>query len=443
MKEIITKLKKAAQDWWRKHRERIRELFFKALKFCWNFGMSLIIFVAFLGIVVLPFMDECFTKWTALIVWIVSGVIVVACDIALTVKVRTRIVSDKDLTGFGDLYDVFSSGGSTVLLPVFGTFLVTRYFQTSYNWWWGAAVILLVIAIVGPLKMYQLVRIFTDYPKERMQQIKKALVKTLLFYIIVDVFYIAAFNGWNIAFFIFGIIALSIQLANVSTSFLKQNLKLKLFLAHDFIVAILLTIYLIYSIPNADLKEIVLAIVSAVYGGFIALVGVAWTIKDGQHRDADAKRLEKMPYLKVDFGDFELKDKNGKDRFADRYLDIEKSDNESFSFGMHGIVIANIGLGMATNLAYNWKDNGEIDNTGLPLLLIRCDETLKQNIQFMAEKVDQGSKTLRKMLQFSFDDILGNHYIQNLDVIFEISHESIAISGIEMYAPEYVEEDRK
>lgn len=47
----------------------------------------------------------------------------------------------------------------------------------------------------------------------------------------------------------------------------------------NFLIGIGLSIYLIYIIPNNDVRTITIPIVAAVYGGFITLIGVAWTIK--------------------------------------------------------------------------------------------------------------------------------------------------------------------
>lgn len=440
MKKLFAKIKDAVHLWWNKYKERIIGVTLKVLKVAWHFIKSMSILIPSLGVVVLPFLDKYFTKWISLVCWTLCGAIIVIFDLVQTSRIRSRITCSEDIKSFGDLFDVFSCGGSAVLTPVFGTFLITRHFETSYNWWWGAAIILLVTAFVGSLKLYQVVKVFTDYPKEQMKQIRAALVKTSLFYIIVDVFYISAFNGWKVAFFIFGIVALSIQLANVSTSFLRQNIKLKAFLVHDFIVAIFLTIYLIYSIPNADLKAIVLAIVSAIYGGFIALVGVAWTIKEGQHRESESKRLEKMPYLKVEFGKWITSDKSGRDRLFDKLLVVEHSEPEDCVTGGQSIHVTNIGLGMATNLFYDWKDNSNKNHTSNSSRLLRCDDSFDENIIFNANRDECENRVVEKPLLFEFDDLLGNHYSQELMVTFEIHPSYIKVLSIEMHAPEFHEE---
>ena len=57
----------------------------------------------------------------------------------------------------------------------------------------------------------------------------------------------------------------------------------------DFVLGVGLSIYLIYIIPNEGLQNIIIPIVSAVYGGLLTLVGVAWTIKKS---DSDRKQEE-------------------------------------------------------------------------------------------------------------------------------------------------------
>ena len=76
-------------------------------------------------------------------------------------------------------------------------------------------------------------------------------------------------------------------------------------LLQDFLVGVALTVYLIYIIPGKtmeingvvvidnSLREIITTIVSAVYGGLLTLVGVAWTIRKGDDdRRQDIARIE-------------------------------------------------------------------------------------------------------------------------------------------------------
>ncbi len=71
---------------------------------------------------------------------------------------------------------------------------------------------------------------------------------------------------------------------SLTIAFLRKsdkNTVLDFSLIFDFLFGIGLTIYLIYLIPNTltNLQTIVTAIVAAIYGGLLTLVGVAWTIR--------------------------------------------------------------------------------------------------------------------------------------------------------------------
>ena len=73
----------------------------------------------------------------------------------------------------------------------------------------------------------------------------------------------------------------------------------KLGLLQDFIVGLVITVYLIYIIPEEfkTLQTIITAVVAAVYGGLLTLTGVAWTIKQSIVVRHDNMRLENVPYL--------------------------------------------------------------------------------------------------------------------------------------------------
>ena len=54
------------------------------------------------------------------------------------------------------------------------------------------------------------------------------------------------------------------------------------FFVLDIICMLSLIVYLIYTIQDIDLRNIILTIVSAIIGGILTLAGVAWTIKYGE-----------------------------------------------------------------------------------------------------------------------------------------------------------------
>lgn len=115
----------------------------------------------------------------------------------------------------------------------------------------------------------------------------------------------------------------------------------KIGLLQDFLLGIGFTIYLLYIIPFPLLQEVMIPIVSAVYGGLITLVGVAWTIKktEKDRKEDEMKKAEPMfsfsmlygeafanNYSKICFSSYEL-DKNYN---CESFVVIENSIQSSF-----------------------------------------------------------------------------------------------------------------
>lgn len=111
-----------------------------------------------------------------------------------------------------------------------------------------------------------------------------SLIKNTCFYWLLGAFHLCAIFSVLLWTFIFGGIAMVIIFYNLANAFVRQNERgntlNKIGLLQDFIVGIILTVYLIYIIPEKieGLQTIVTAIVAALYGGLLTLVGVAWTI---------------------------------------------------------------------------------------------------------------------------------------------------------------------
>lgn len=126
-----------------------------------------------------------------------------------------------------------------------------------------------------------------------------------LFYWFLGAFHLCAiFNvlAWT---FIFGGISMIIIFYNLANVFINKvgtsKTLNKLGLLQDFIVGLVITVYLIYIIPEEfkSLQTIITAVVAAVYGGLFTLVGVAWTIRKGDEERKEKERKLHVPYLKL------------------------------------------------------------------------------------------------------------------------------------------------
>lgn len=163
-------------------------------------------------------------------------------------------------------------------------------------WWeWMIFAIVLVIVPFGVngLKKLAFSKITPTKEQERYAR-NKAVLYTAFFWLC-DLFGMS-FIIDNIACrFAFGIMVMICIFANLAVQPVvgAKGFLLKLGLIGDFLCGVGFSIYLIYIIPNKDLRTVVLAIVAAVYGGMMTLVGVAWTIKKGdKDRKDDMQRIE-------------------------------------------------------------------------------------------------------------------------------------------------------
>lgn len=143
-------------------------------------------------------------------------------------------------------------------------------------------------------------------------------------------FYLAWFNDWIECQFILGVAILAVTLLSLAKTFSSQDDKhpsLKGFMVFDLLLGLGLTIYLLYIIPDKELQTVAISITAAVYGGFITLVGVAWTI-----RKSDADRLkEEIAKNKPVFTFGTVYEKRTQNNF-DKDCSPSKASQEAFTY---------------------------------------------------------------------------------------------------------------
>ncbi len=170
--------------------------------------------------------------------------------------------------------------------------------------------------------------------------------KLIFFYWSCDLFYMSCFIDNLVCKFIFGGIAMIIIFMNLTDAFIAPKDKRSGFekygMLQDFLIGVGLTIYLIYIIPNSDIKEVVIPTVAAVYGGLITLVGVAWTIKksDKDRKEDEEKKvrpifsynmLRKEPLLETVVQKICMSDVLEKDLYTcEAFVELENSEFSMF-----------------------------------------------------------------------------------------------------------------
>lgn len=196
------------------------------------------------------------------------------------------------------------------------------------DWQWVifAIIALAVFTLFGHVGRY--VKRKGKWTKEQERAIKVNAIKYMFFYVLCDLFYMSFIVDNVFLRYIFGVLILLIVLYNLTMAFLSKvtkNTLQRIGILQDFIIGIVLTIYLIYIIPGKQveingvvtldnsLRDIITTIVAAVYGGLFTLIGVAWTIRKGDvDRNKELARIEKerkeedrkkhVPYLKIVIG---------------------------------------------------------------------------------------------------------------------------------------------
>ena len=189
--------------------------------------------------------------------------------------------------------------GSLIIIAVYlGATLPLCFFVTAFTWYWFVFGLIAVVVPVGLLSYKILMEARGNYTREQKNNASLYIGKSILLYWLFDLTYMAIFNHWLIWIYIFGVLSVIIVLLNVARSFLSDIKLPPFFLVFDFLLAIALSVYLIYLIPDADVKEVLIPVIAAVYGGLITLVGVLLTIKENEKRHKrENNKIEIFKYM--------------------------------------------------------------------------------------------------------------------------------------------------
>lgn len=117
----------------------------------------------------------------------------------------------------------------------------------------------------------------------------------ILFLYLWNFFYLSfLINNLPMRFIIGGLILL-ITFYNVSRLFIKGNFVSNFLLVSEFIIGIVLSVYLIYIIPNSQLQTIIISVAAAIFGGLLTLAGVGKTIQKAERDKKEEERKKVKP----------------------------------------------------------------------------------------------------------------------------------------------------
>lgn len=252
------------------------------------------------------------------------------------------------------------------------------------------------------------------------KQIKTANCKSfllILYYWLIDLFYMSCFISSILWQFIFGGAIMLIIFMDLAQSFSYPNNKTSLnkwVMLQNFLIGIGLSIYLIYIIPNDDVRTITIPIVAAVYGGFITLIGVAWTIKksDFDRKEDEIKKARPLVFV---FDPRTINTSMGKPIY--KYLFSEKNGGtlkkagiNNFSYCIRAIYLNNSDYSHAALWGFRINDDIHIYDIGQ---VIPKNAFVEMNSDY---KFTYNSEI--KYVALLLKDMLDNIY--ELEVNFEI-----------------------
>ena len=152
----------------------------------------------------------------------------------------------------------------------------------------------------------------------------------------------------------------------------------------------------------------------------------------------ETKRLEHMPYMQVSFGEWKTSDERGS-YFPNMWLNINRTaDNHASSSGM-SIDVTNIGLGLAVNIKCKWISAGIEQEQHLSASLLKRGECCNSTFIISAAIPEKEPQYADTSLIICFDDFLGNHYEQTVDISFQIHPHHISLVQYSTKPPKYIE----
>lgn len=152
----------------------------------------------------------------------------------------------------------------------------------------------------------------------------------------------------------------------------------------------------------------------------------------------ETKRLEHMPYMQVSFGEWINNGEQGS-YLPNMWLNINRTaDNHTSSADM-SIDVTNIGLGLAVNIKCKWISAGIEQEQHLSASLLKRGECCNSTFIISAAIPEKEPQYADTSLIICFDDFLGNHYEQTVDISFQIHPHHISLEQYSTKPPKYIE----
>lgn len=138
----------------------------------------------------------------------------------------------------------------------------------------------------------------------------------------------------------------------------------------------------------------------------------------------ESKRLEIMPFLDVDATNYIPRSQQAGFEMP-ASLSLEHLSSSHSANYAKNVSVKNIGLGIAHNIKTTWVADCETIVYGLSATLLKVNEAINTNVIISANTRQNNVEDLPATLRFEFEDLIGNKYFQDLNLVFSISSGSI------------------
>lgn len=153
---------------------------------------------------------------------------------------------------------------------------------------------------------------------------------------------------------------------------------------------------------------------------------------DEMKREHDeTARLQIMPYLQFQVGEkLPVVDK----MLPAFIINVNEYENNEDAVGVITVVeVANIGQGLAVNLTCSWDDMEHMQD--FPVEYLRVEEKKGAHYMFLAKRGTAAGVSDYFMLSFHFADLLGNNYIQDIELSVLAGENNLEVKAYKSYAP--------
>lgn len=277
---------------------KVKGVLLSVLRICKIIAMVAVGLATVVVFLFVPFLNRCIDHVVAQGIWYASFVILVLSCTVWGIRKEKSIFKTP-------IIEFLGKWGEFLVFPVVLSVFIFNYYDIDYIWMW---IIFAMVALCVPVFFWSLLKFYikNNKPSHKVaQKISLNTVKSVFLYWFIDLLYMSIFNDLLIFTFVFGILSLVIIFFNLTNAFLNGAKSLRFFIALELIIALALSGYLIFIIPNESIQEIVLTIVSSLYGGMLTLVGVAWTIKrqDDIHQEQEIKAYRPIVLVQTNIPD--------------------------------------------------------------------------------------------------------------------------------------------